>query len=567
MACMFPADRFLRLLCLSAVSFFVLTLPAVVSGQVLRSYAPDRVATGGDAAIYLDWEGVQRFEGGMLTLPPGWLPAEAQLVRADGVGADARLRPLTSGGNTFEVLPTGSLPGSQTLVVRITAPASPESGSWAFTPYRLEQREPGSYVLEPDHGLTIKAPLAANEQTRTDNKALVFTPRDRPLQLSPRRLPDLSASAAFTVEAWVRSARADQVVLSTWTGDEEDPYALDLVLDSRGHAVLFQGMPGDHRSLRSVKPVADGGWHHVAITHDPERGWAKLLVDGVQQDSVRHVTPLQAQVPDALAVGGRVGGAEPGVFLGDIDELRVWGLARSATMIRSTLYRSLPQPAAGAGFFSFDVPVPQERRIGRRGPTPRLTDLSFRRDLDDVSVSMDAAGVTLSWSAGVTRGDRLVVERSEDGARYQAMGSLSPESGIPSDGGQTRFTWRDEGRTTLSFYRIRQIRKSGADRVSNPIKVGRNEVVEPPKLAVLEGSFPNPFNPTTSIRYSLVEGQDVSVSVWDLSGQLVRVLWSGFQEPGDYTVSFSADTLPSGTYFVRLQSPEGIQSHPILLMK
>ena len=357
------------------------------------------------------------------------------------------------------------------------------------------------------------------------------------------------------------------MILSTWTGDEDEPYALDLVLDGRGHAVLFQGMPGDHRSLRSRRPIADGGWHHLALTHDPERGWAKLLVDGVQQDSLRHLTPLLGRSPGALALGGRVGSEEQGSFVGDVDELRVWGLARSAKMIRSTVYRSLPQPTAGARFFSFDEPVPRERRIGSQGPTPSLTDLSFRRDLDDVSVAMDAAGITLTWSARVARGDQLVIERSEDGAIYEAMGSLGPEAGVLSDGGQLRFTWRDEGRTTVSFYRIRQIRKSGADRISNPIKVGRNEVVEPPSLAVLEGSFPNPFNPTTSIRYSLVEGQDISVSVWDLSGQLVRVLWSGFQEAGDYTVPFSADVLPSGTYFVRLQSPEGVQSHPILLMK
>ncbi|MFT4603970.1 MAG: hypothetical protein ACI9W4_000688, partial [Rhodothermales bacterium] len=530
-------------------------------------HAPDRIATGGDAAIYLDWDGVQRFEGGLLTLPQGWLASDVKLVRSDGALAEVRLRRLKAATNLYQVLPAGSMAGSQTLVVRITAPESPEFGTWTFTPYRLEQAEPGSYALEPDHGLAIKAPLAANEETRTDNRALVFTERDRPLQLSPKGLPNLSASAAFTVETWLRSALAGQVVLSTWSGDEGDVYAVELILDGRGHAVLFQGMPGDHRSLRSIAPVADGGWHHVAITHDPERGWAKLLVDGVQQDSLRRITPLQSRSPAALALGGRVGQDERGSFVGDVDELRVWGLARSAAQIRSTVYRSLGQPAAGAAFFSFDEPVSRARRIGRQGPTPRLTDLSFRRDLDNISVAMDEAGVMLSWSAVVIAGDQLVVERSEDGANYDAMGSLGSELGVPAGGGQVRFNWRDDGRKTVSFYRIRQIRKSGADKISNPIKVGRNEVVEPPKLTVLEGSFPNPFNPTTSIRYSVLEGQDIAVSVWDLAGQQVRLLWSGFQEAGDYTVSFSADTLPSGTYFVRLQSPEGVQSHPILLMK
>ena len=180
---------------------------------------------------------------------------------------------------------------------------------------------------------------------------------------------------------------------------------------------------------------------------------------------------------------------------------------------------------------------------------------------------MDESGVMLTWTYPDAVGTAFVVERSDEGTTYERIGQVSPAAGIATVEGSRLYTFRDDGRGTVAFYRIRLIRREGEDRLSTPVKVGRNEPTQTPALAILEGSFPNPFNPTTTIRYSLLEPQEVSVSVWDLSGQLVATLQSGFQEAGEYSVPFSADDLPSGTYFVRLQSPEGIQSHPILLMK
>ncbi|NNE69221.1 MAG: T9SS type A sorting domain-containing protein [Rhodothermales bacterium] len=562
-----PVNRIVRSLCLCV------TLSCVGAGmwgaqaQPLRSHAPDRVVAGGQAALYLEWEGFGRFEGGVLTLPAGWEPSEARLVQEGGLVLEPRLSRIRGQSGRFQILPPTARPGHQTLVVRIRAPGLPDFGEWEFMPYRAAERAPGSIDLEPDAGLRQRGTIASTDGARSENRALQFTARDQALLLDARRLPSLSAEHAFTVETWFRTSVADQVMLSTWTGDERDPYALEVVLDATGHAVFFQGQEGEHRSLRSQSPVADGGWHHLAVTHDPERNWSHLTIDGVQQDSLQHRTALQGRPPDALAVGGRVGSEEGGAYLGDIDELRIWGLARSPTMIRSTVYRTLRTPAAGAAFFSFDEGIPAALRLGRSGPRPRDSDLSFHRGLDEINVDLEDGAVSLSWAAFVAQGDRLLVERSHDGPHYEVVAGFDRQAGVPADGGQLRYFYRDDVRETVTFYRIRQQRAAGDDRVSNAIKVGRNEVEAPPRLAHLDGSFPNPFNPTTSIRYSLDEGQDVSVSVWDLSGQLVQTLWTGFQEAGEYTVSFSADDLPSGTYFVRLQSPEGIQSHPILLMK
>ena len=91
--------------------------------------------------------------------------------------------------------------------------------------------------------------------------------------------------------------------------------------------------------------------------------------------------------------------------------------------------------------------------------------------------------------------------------------------------------------------------------------------VEPTFTASLKGNYPNPFNPSTTIEYDVLETQHIQISVWDLAGQMISTLVDGTQSAGKYEVSFVATDLPSGTYFVRMESDSGIQSHQILLMK
>ena len=72
---------------------------------------------------------------------------------------------------------------------------------------------------------------------------------------------------------------------------------------------------------------------------------------------------------------------------------------------------------------------------------------------------------------------------------------------------------------------------------------------------------------TTTITYELVEAQQVRLSVWNLAGHLITVLASQVQAPGTYEVQFEADDLPSGTYFVRLETAQGMESHKMILTK
>jgi len=77
---------------------------------------------------------------------------------------------------------------------------------------------------------------------------------------------------------------------------------------------------------------------------------------------------------------------------------------------------------------------------------------------------------------------------------------------------------------------------------------------ELPVEYLLKGNYPNPFNPETSISYTLESDSWVNLSVYDLTGAEVAVLVNSGQQGGSYTVQFNASELASGVYLMRLNA-------------
>ena len=93
-----------------------------------------------------------------------------------------------------------------------------------------------------------------------------------------------------------------------------------------------------------------------------------------------------------------------------------------------------------------------------------------------------------------------------------------------------------------------------------------------PDQLVLTQNYPNPFNPSTTISYILPEASEITLSVYNLKGQLVRTLVEGLKPSGLHQVVWDGkDKLnrqaASGVYFIRLQSGKTSKSRKMLLMK
>ncbi len=88
-----------------------------------------------------------------------------------------------------------------------------------------------------------------------------------------------------------------------------------------------------------------------------------------------------------------------------------------------------------------------------------------------------------------------------------------------------------------------------------------------PKVYSLSQNFPNPFNPTTMISYELSRSGMVSLKVFNVLGQEVKVLVNKFESAGQYNVQFNASELKSGVYFYQLQAGNYVNTRKMILLK
>ena len=88
-----------------------------------------------------------------------------------------------------------------------------------------------------------------------------------------------------------------------------------------------------------------------------------------------------------------------------------------------------------------------------------------------------------------------------------------------------------------------------------------------PASYVLEQNFPNPFNPSTTIRYGLPQRSHVRLALFNTLGQQVRTLFTGDQEAGYHEVRFDGTGMVSGVYFYRIQAGSYLRTKRLLILR
>lgn len=163
----------------------------------------------------------------------------------------------------------------------------------------------------------------------------------------------LDLGAEWTIEAWIRPAAVGsavfQQVVSKWGIADAAAYALE-VRDSRLRAVVRQG--SQNTVIESAQVLSDGLWYHVAVTMGS--GSIRLFVNGQLVAETTSLTPQTTTTP--LTFGREaVTGLWP--FRGSLDEVRIWGVAKSAQELQAGMNVVVTMPANGLlGYWRFDEP-------------------------------------------------------------------------------------------------------------------------------------------------------------------------------------------------------------------
>ena len=101
----------------------------------------------------------------------------------------------------------------------------------------------------------------------------------------------------------------------------------------------------------------------------------------------------------------------------------------------------------------------------------------------------------------------------------------------------------------------------------DPLVTGVKDESASPKSYSLEQNFPNPFNPSTTIKYSVAETGNTTIKVYNILGSEIATLLNEVKQPGNYELNFNAAELPSGTYFYSIESNNFRQVKKMILMK
>lgn len=83
----------------------------------------------------------------------------------------------------------------------------------------------------------------------------------------------------------------------------------------------------------------------------------------------------------------------------------------------------------------------------------------------------------------------------------------------------------------------------------------------------LAQNFPNPFNPSTTIRYQIPKDGIVTLKIYDILGSEVATLVNEEKIAGKYEVNFNASSLSSGVYIYKIQAGDFVSSKKMILLK
>tara|TARA_Y100000310_G_C20447788_1_gene699253 strand:- start:76 stop:489 length:414 start_codon:yes stop_codon:yes gene_type:complete len=134
---------------------------------------------------------------------------------------------------------------------------------------------------------------------------------------------------------------------------------------------------------------------------------------------------------------------------------------------------------------------------------------------------------------------------------------------VISDLGRTS----NEGYSVIETYVLNNSSSIIFEKPVEELRSAKREKSDVPQSFALLQNFPNPFNPTTTIEFSVETKSNTTLQIHDIKGRLVATLVSGKLVPGFHSVVWDASNFASGIYFVKLKTGSYQATQRIVLLK
>jgi hypothetical protein len=183
--------------------------------------------------------------------------------------------------------------------------------------------------------------------------------------------------------------------------------------------------------------------------------------------------------------------------------------------------------------------------------TPAITNVALPVEMTSLTGSAQGTNrAILRWSTATeTNNSGFAVERRAEGSNAWTQVAFIAGAGTSSS--PKEYSYQDTKLAAgVYFYRLKQIDNTGAFKYSSSVEV--NVGVAGKVLQM--GNYPNPFNPSTEIQFSVPEDGFATLKVFNMLGQEVATLFSGVAKAGHYmSATFNASRFASGVYLSRLE--------------
>ncbi len=186
-------------------------------------------------------------------------------------------------------------------------------------------------------------------------------------------------------------------------------------------------------------------------------------------------------------------------------------------------------------------------------------------ELSSFAATVTGKSVKLSWQTATEINNHgFDVERKQSGSA--AWTTLGFVKGQGTSNSANSYSYLDNAAASGKYeYRLKQTDRDGKFTYSGTVEA---VVGLAPASVELSGNFPNPFNPSTSISFTLGTSGHASLKVFDVLGKEVATVAEGMFNAGERnTFTFNAENLTSGVYYYRLISNAAVETRTMLLMK
>lgn len=242
-----------------------------------------------------------------------------------------------------------------------------------------------------------------------------------------------------------------------------------------------------------------------------------------------------------------------------LDEIRFWvGHRKAGATGNLTLYLyqgNINDGPIGSAFYSATIPYSNIQQV-TRGQEPVLVTHTMPTNYDPPTDSFFISVEFGPYGAGDV--DKIGLVTSQ-----QLPGNSVPQVWEKYNNSWTRMSaaWTSlgEGGGVQLFYEAKIT-------VASPVSIDTDDS-EIPGQVTLSANYPNPFNPSTVVPFSMPEAGAVKLDVYDATGRKVQTLVDQVMSAGRHQVSVNASNWASGVYLYVLQTPDVTLTRKMLLIK